>query len=86
MPIGIEVWNYVTYNNKIKVMELLVFSLAILTVASIIGISMIAFSIAFKSLVKINELESKLNSIQSSQDDDLHCEYSGLPSVKAYQN
>jgi hypothetical protein len=69
-------------------MELLVFSLAILTVASIIGLSMISFSVAIKSLVKINELESKLNSIQGAppkQDKDLHCEYSGLPSVKAYE-
>ena len=41
-------------------MELLVFFLAILTVASIIGISMVAFAIAFKSLVKINELEQEL--------------------------
>jgi len=69
-------------------MELLIFSLAILTVASIIGLSMVAFSVAIKSLVKINTLEDKLNSIQEQpkQDDELHCEYSGLPSPKAYQN
>ena len=41
-------------------MELLVFFLAILTVASIIGISMVSFTIAFKSLVKVNELEQEL--------------------------
>jgi hypothetical protein len=41
-------------------MELLVFFLAILTVASIIGISMVSFAIAFKSLVKVNELEQEL--------------------------
>jgi cobalamin biosynthesis protein CobD/CbiB len=86
MPVGIKVWNYVT-TIKIKVMELLVFSLAILTVASIIGLSMVSFSVAFKSLVKINALEDKLNSIQEPlKQEDLHCEYSGLPSVKAYEN
>jgi hypothetical protein len=88
VPIGTKVWNYVT-TIKIKVMELLVFSLAILTVASIIGLSMVSFSVAFKSLVKINALEDKLNSIQGAppkQDDDLHCEYSGFPSPKSYQN
>jgi hypothetical protein len=41
-------------------MELLVFFLAILTVASIIGISMVSFAVAFKSLVKVNELEQEL--------------------------
>ena len=41
-------------------MELLVFFLAILTVASIIGISMVSFVVAFKSLVKVNELEQEL--------------------------
>jgi hypothetical protein len=41
-------------------MELLVFFLAILTVASIIGISMVAFTVAFKSLVKVNVLEQEL--------------------------
>jgi hypothetical protein len=45
-------------------MELLVFFLAILTVASIIGISMVAFVVAFKSLVKINLLEKELSQIK----------------------
>jgi hypothetical protein len=48
-------------------MELLVFFLAILTVASIIGISMVGFTIAFKSLIKINELEQELIKIKNKK-------------------
>lgn len=40
-------------------MELLLFVLSILTVAAIIGISMISFRVAIQSLKKINELEQK---------------------------
>jgi len=41
-------------------MEILVFFLAILIVGSIIGISMIAFRVAFTSLQKVNLLEQEL--------------------------
>ena len=70
-------------------MEILVFFLAILTVASIIVISMIAFRVAFTSLVKVNSLEEKLNSYNQQseeQNPELHCEYSGLSSPKAYED
>ena len=66
-------------------MEILVFFLAILVVGAIIGIAMIAFRVAFTSLVKVNSLEEKLNS-DNQQSEELHCEYSGLPSPKAYEN
>jgi hypothetical protein len=48
-------------------MEILVFFLAILTVASIIGLSMVAFVVAFKSLVKVTELEKELNQIKKQK-------------------
>jgi len=69
-------------------MEILVLFLTILVVGSIIGISMIAFRVAFTSLIKVKLLEEKLNSEneESEKQEDLHCEYSGLPSPKAYQN
>ena len=66
-------------------MEILLFFLAILVVGSIIGISMIAFRVAVTTLVKVNSLEEKLNT-DNQQSEDLHCEYSGLPSVKAYED
>jgi len=66
-------------------MEILVFFLAILVVGSIVGISMIAFKVAVTSLVKVNSLEEKLNT-DNQQSEELHCEYSGLPSPKAYEN
>ena len=66
-------------------MEILVFFLAILVVGSIIGISMISFKVAVTSLVKVNSLEEKLNS-DNQQSEELHCEYSCLPSPKAYEN
>jgi uncharacterized membrane protein (DUF106 family) len=66
-------------------MEILVFFLAILVVGAIIGIAMIAFRVAFTSLVKVNSLEEKLNS-DNQQSEELHCEYIGLPSPKAYEN
>ena len=66
-------------------MEILVFFLAILVVGSIIGISMVAFRVAVTSLVKVNSLEEKLNT-DNQQSEDLHCEYSGLPSPKVYEN
>lgn len=66
-------------------MEILVFFLAILVVGSIIGISMIAFRVAVTTLVKVNSLEEKLNT-DNQQSEELHCEYSGLPSPKAYEN
>lgn len=46
-------------------MELLVFFLVILAFASIIGISMIAFKIAFASILKINSLEKELTEIKN---------------------
>jgi len=64
-------------------MELLVLFLTILIVSSIIGISMISFRLAITSLLKVNSLEKKL---KSEKQEDLHCEYSGLPSPKAYKN
>jgi hypothetical protein len=69
MPVGHKVWYYVklTKIKNNKLMELLVFFLAILTVASIIGISMVAFAIAFKSLVKINELEQELIELKNKK-------------------
>lgn len=72
-------------------MELLLFILSLLTVGSIIGISMISFRVAIESLKKINSLEKELNESknelnQSNQEDELYCEYSGLPSPKAYEN
>jgi hypothetical protein len=70
-------------------MELLVFFLAILVVGSIIVISMIAFKVAITSLLKVNSLEKKINlSNQQSeeQNEELNCQYSGLPSVKAYES
>ncbi len=48
-------------------MELLVFFLVILAVASIIGISMIAFKVAFTSIVKINSLEKELAEIKNKK-------------------
>jgi hypothetical protein len=66
-------------------MEILVFFLAILVVGAIIGISMVAFRVAVTSLVKVNSLEEKLNT-DNQQSEELHCEYSGLPSPKAYDN
>lgn len=49
-------------------MEILVFFLAILTVASIIGISMVGFVVAFKSLVKVNELEQELIKLKNKNE------------------
>ena len=48
-------------------MEILVFFLAILVVGSIIGISMIAFRVAFTSLVKVNLLEKELSQIKTNK-------------------
>lgn len=45
-------------------MELLVFALAILTVVSMIGLSMVSFTVAIKSLVKINLLEEEILQIK----------------------
>lgn len=42
-------------------MELLVFVLIILTIGLMIGISMISFKIAITSLIRLNELEGKIN-------------------------
>lgn len=70
-------------------MELLLLFLTILVVGSIIAISMISFRVAITSLLKVNLLEEKLksnNQESSKQEDDLHCQYSGLPSPKAYEN
>lgn len=66
-------------------MEILVFFLAILVVGSIVGISMIAFRVAVTSLVKVKSLEEKLNS-DNQKSEELYCEYSGLPSPKAYED
>jgi len=44
--------------------ELLIFFLAILIFASIIGISMVAFTIAFKSLIKVKVLETELTELK----------------------
>jgi uncharacterized membrane protein (DUF106 family) len=48
-------------------MELLVFSLAILIVGAIIGISMVAFKVAFTSLLKVNELENQLVELKTKK-------------------
>lgn len=48
-------------------MELVVFVLMILTIASIIGISMVSFKLAFTSLVKANELEQQIIAIKSKK-------------------
>lgn len=41
-------------------MELIVFTLIILTIGSMIGLSMISFKIAYKALVEVNELKTEL--------------------------
>ena len=43
-------------------MELLVFTLIILTISSLVGLSMISFKIGYKALVEITELKAELNS------------------------
>jgi hypothetical protein len=48
-------------------MEILIFFIAILVVASIIAISMIAFKVAFTSLVKVNSLEKELIEIKTKK-------------------
>lgn len=46
-------------------MEIFVFFLAILVVGAIIGISMIAFKVAFASLLKAKLLEDELNQLKT---------------------
>jgi hypothetical protein len=48
-------------------MELLVFCLAILVVGAIISISMVAFRVAFASLLKVNELENQLIELKTKK-------------------
>lgn len=48
-------------------MELLVFVLMILTISSIIGISMVSFKLAFKTIIKLNELEQEIIEIKSKK-------------------